>query len=100
MDLTYKILNALLKHFFFSTLATKLPFGVSKSAMIPSSKGVMLIGGWNYDDNDGSDKILEYSILEKNWTILNTNLTYKRQYPLAFLATLNKTSCCKYTSTF
>ena len=68
--------------------------------MIPSSKGVLIIGGWNYDKNDGSDKILEFSILEKNWTILNTSLTYRRQYPIAFLATLDKTACCKYTSKF
>lgn len=92
-----KIMNCSCLHNVFGFLGTHLPFRVSKSAILPSSdnKILFMIGGWNDNIKKVSNVVLQYSLITGNWTTSNISLHYGRQYPLAFYAPLQHSSCGK-----
>ena len=57
-----------------------LPYLLYDSTMAesPDGKGVLLFGGYNYDDQTRRDKILELRTRANSWTILDITLQRQR----------------------
>ena len=64
----------------FCITGPSLPYPLDNSAMAesPDGKGVLLFGGYNYNDNTIEDRILELRAGSDSWTILNVTLQTKR----------------------
>ena len=57
-----------------------MPFKLAGSSMVPSpsGKGVILIGGYNEDTNEYSDKLIEFRSSSMTWVVLRQKLQYPR----------------------
>ena len=68
-------------HFSISWITgPSLPYLLYDSTMAesPDGKGVLLFGGYNYDDQTRRDKILELRTRANSWTILDITLQRQR----------------------
>ena len=57
-----------------------MPFKLAGSSMVtsPSGKGIILIGGYNEDTNEYSDKLIEFRSTPMTWVVLGHKLQYPR----------------------
>ena len=57
-----------------------MPFKLAGSSMVtsPSGKGIILIGGYNEDTNEYSDKLIEFRSTSMTWVVLGHKLQYPR----------------------
>ena len=63
-----------------------MPFELWNSAMVtsPSGKGVVVIGGWNYNEGKTSNALLELKgISSKEWVPLKQTLKHAREQHVA-----------------
>ena len=73
----------------------KLPYNVSKAAMItnPEGNGLILVGGWNANIGKPSNIILELKNNESTWEKLKATLHFGRQYPLIIPISKKQSKC-------
>ena len=75
----------------------KLPYKLGYQPLMlssPNGSGVILIGGWNPNQNKSSNNLLELpNTLATEWTILNQTLQNRKTFPVAFYIPDNLTKC-------